>query len=59
MGWCNTNTNNLGNVIREFKKMEVVATPDTNQVKHFNAAIKNTILQKLRAAAVSNNNSSA
>ena len=59
MGWCNTNTDNLGDVIREFKKMEVVATPDTNQVKHFNAANKNTILQKLRAAAVSNNNNLA
>ena len=59
MGWCNTYTDNLGDVIREFKKMEVVATPDTNQVKHFNAANKNTILQKLRAAAVTNNNNLA
>ena len=59
MGWCNTNTDNLGDIIREFKKMEVVATPDTNQLKHFNAANKDTILQKLRAAAVSNNSNSA
>ena len=40
MGWFNTNTDNLGDVIREFKKMGVVATPDTNQVKHFNTANK-------------------
>jgi len=59
MSWCNTNTDHLGDVIREFKKLEVVATPDTNQVKHFNAANKDTILQKLRAAAVSNNNNTA
>jgi hypothetical protein len=59
MGWCNNNTDNLGDVIREFKKMEVVATADTNQLQHFNAANKNIILQKLRAAAVSNNNNSA
>ena len=59
MGWCNTNTDNFGDVICEFKKMEVVATPDTAQVKHFNAASKNTILQKLRGAAVANNNNSA
>jgi len=59
MGWCNTNMDHLGDIIREFKKIEVVATPDTAQVKHFNAGNKDAILQKLRAAAVSNNNNTA
>ena len=59
MSWCNSNTDHLGDLIRSINGLEIVATPDTDQKKHFNQGAKDNIIQKLRAAAVANNNNAA
>ena len=58
MSWCNTNTDNLGNLLRFVKNIEVVATAEANKT-HFNAATKKSLIEKLRAASISNNNNTA
>ena len=58
MSWCNANNDNLGNLLRFVKEIEVVATAEANKT-HFNAATKKSLIEKLRAATISNNNNTA
>ena len=59
MAWCNTNIDHMGDLIRDLKNMAADATPDANNLKYFNENNKRSIVEKLRAAAISNNNNSA
>jgi len=55
MAWCNTTTDNLGDLIRDVRKLAVDDTVDANHLKYFNADNKQVIMEKLRAAALFNN----
>ena len=59
MSWCNANTDHLGNILRMVRDLKVTETPDTPEGKFFNAANKDDLIQKIRAAWISNENNTA
>ena len=59
MAWCNDNKDSLGDLLRYIIDLEVDTNADTEEAKFFNAANKNTAVQKLRSAMITNNNNSA
>ena len=52
MSWCNSYKDHLGNILRMVHELQVSDTPDTAENKHFNAANKDDLIQKLRAATI-------
>ena len=58
MGWCNTFTDQLGDIIRHVKALSLDDKPDTAEEKFFNASQKQAILEKLRATVLANNRNS-
>ena len=55
MGWSNTFTDHLGDVIRQVKNLSVDNKADSADEKFFNEGQKKAIIEKLRAAILANN----
>ena len=60
MAWANRHTDTLGDLIRMVNELNVTDTPDVQGgAKYFNAANKDSLIQKLRAATITNDNNVA
>ena len=55
MGWSNTFTDHLGDVIRQVKNLSVDNKADSRDEKFFNEGQKKAIIEKLRASILANN----
>ena len=55
MGWNNTFTDHIGDIIRQVKALSIDNKADSADEKFFNEGQKQSLLEKLRATMLVNN----